>query len=60
MREECVGPILRLFSDSHKGYKEERERSALREPSLFEMTEAAIGKLSKSIKFFLDVCFWVP
>lgn len=55
-REECSGPMLGLFSESHMGYEEERKRRALSQPSLSEMTVAAIDKLSQNKKgFFLMV-----
>ncbi len=55
-REECSGPMLGLFSESHMGYEEERKRRKLSQPSLSEMTGAAIDKLSENKKgFFLMV-----
>jgi len=53
---EGVGPILGLFSDSHMAYECDRTTTAPGQPSLTEMTTAAIEVLSRDPDgFFLLV-----
>ncbi|WP_370980320.1 alkaline phosphatase [Agaribacterium sp. ZY112] len=53
---ESTNHLFALFNESHMAYEADRENDVLGEPSLSEMTEAAIGVLDNNDKgFFLTV-----